>query len=166
MANVDWPHGFKFAYTTHGGPPQITKYLSTAAKIFPGDYVKKDGSGRVLAVTAVADNGIGVAASYCPATAGSDIYVYDDLANTVFECQADDATLANDTQNGNFFDIIVTTGDTTTLQGKQELDGDASAEDTLVLVGIYDVPNNAWGANVRVYVQFRVDANATVIATT
>lgn len=166
MANVDWPHGFRFAYTKHGGPPRITKMLSTAAIIYPGDLVKKDGSGRVLTITAAADNPIGVAASYCPATAGSEVYVYDDLANTIFECQSDDATIADSTQNGNFFDVVVTTGDTTTRQSKHELDGDASAEDTLTLIGIVEKPGNAWGANVSVYVQVRVDANAGVIATT
>ncbi len=163
MANADRPFGFRFAYTTHSGPAQLTKYKSTAAAIYPGDYIKKDGSGRILTVTAVSDSGFGVAMSYGDATAGNEIYVYDDLPNTVFIAQVDDGTLTDDTAIGNFFDIIATTGDTTTLQSKQEVDGDGSAEDTLVLRGLVDRPDNAWGTNCKVYVQFRVDTQATVI---
>ncbi len=163
MANSDQPFGFRFAKTTHGGPPQLTKYKSTAAAIYPGDYVKKDGSGRILTVTAVSDSGMGVAASYGDATADNEIYVFDDLQNTIFEAQVDDGTLTDDTAIGNFFDIIATTGDTTTLQGKQEVDGDGSAEDTLVLLGLVNRPDNAWGTNCNVYVQFRVDTQTTVI---
>jgi hypothetical protein len=166
MANADRPFGFRFHSTRHGGPPQLTEYKSTAAAIYPGDVVKKDGSGRILAVTAAADNPMGVAASYGDATAGNVIQVYDDLLNTFFEVQVDDATLTDDTVIGNFYDQTVTTGDTTTLQSKQELDGDASAQDTLTIRGLVNRPDNAWGAWAKVIVQIRVDSQAPVIAST
>ena len=43
MANQDRPYGFRFAMTTHGGEPRITKMLSDgSAAIYPGDLVKKE----------------------------------------------------------------------------------------------------------------------------
>ena len=166
MANADKPFGFKLAYTLTGGPASLRKYKSTAAAIYPGDLVKKDGSGRILAITSAADNPMGVAASYGDATAGNTIYVYDDLVNSVFEVQCDGADLADDTVIGNFYDPTVTTGDTTMLHSKQELDSDASAQDTLAVIGLVERPDNAWGEFAKVFVRVRVDSQAVVIATT
>lgn len=166
MANKDRPRGYLLGYTKHGGPAQVTTYKSTAAIIYPGDLVKMDGSGRILSITAKTDNPIGVAKSYGDATAGNEIFVFDDLVNTVFRVQVDDGTLTDDTAIGNFFDSTAVTGDTVTLLSKQELDGDSSTDDQLTLVGIVDMTDNAWGTNVEVYVEVRVDANASVIATT
>lgn len=167
MANVDWPAGFRVGYTKHGSPPRLTSYKSDgSAIIYPGDAVKKDGSGRVLTITAAGDDPIGVATSYAAAVADTEVFVHDDPANTVYIVQSDDATLTDDTAILNFFDITITTGDTTTQRSKHELNGDASAEDTLILVGLVNRPDNAWGANCDVYVQFRVDPQAVVITTT
>lgn len=166
MDNVDFPMGFKFAYTKHGGPPRLTKYLSTAAIIYPGDTVYKDGSGRILSVTDDQQAPIGVAANYVPAVADSEVFVYDDLTNTIFEVQVDDGTLTDDTANGNFFDQTVVTGDTVRRTSKHELNGDSSAEDTLVLEGLVNRPGNAWGLNCNVLVSFRVDSQTQVIAAT
>ena len=167
MANKDFPRGFSPAYTETGVAPPVHRYYSDgSAAIYKGDPVKKDGSGRVLSITATADYHIGVAAHYVAATAGAEILVYDDFYNTVFECQSDDATLADSTQNSNFFDITVATGNTATLTSIMELNGDLSADDNLILVDIVERPDNAWGANVDVYVKFRVNPNAVVIATT
>lgn len=167
MANADRPFGFRVFQTKHNAPARRTSEKTDgSAAIYPGDVVKKDGSGRVLTITAAGDNPIGVSDSYVAATAGLEVFVFDDLVNTIFEVQVDDDSIADDTQNGNFFDITITTGDTTLLQGKQEMDGDASAEDTLILRGLIDRPGNAFGTNAKVAVQFRVDANAMVTTTT
>ncbi|MHC4891585.1 MAG: hypothetical protein ACYTEO_19195 [Planctomycetota bacterium] len=167
MANTDWPAGFRVGYTKHGGPAAVHRWESDgSAIIYPGDLVKKDGSGKILTLTATNDNPIGVAATYAAATASAEVFVYDDLANTIFIVQSDDATLADDTANGNYFDVVITTGDTTTLRSKHELNGDASTSDTLELIDIVGRPDNAWGANVDVYVKVRVDADANVIAVT
>jgi len=163
MANPDKPLGFRIGYTTHGGPPRMTKYKNTAVAIYPGDLVHLDGSGRVNSISST-ETPMGVAVNYVSATAGQSVYVYDDLVNTVFTVQVDDSTLADDTVTGNFYDPLCTTGDTTTLQSQQELDGDASAEDTLIVLGKVDSPDNAWGANVNVYVKVRADSQATVLA--
>ncbi len=165
MANPNKPFGFRFHATTHGGPPKIGKYKNTAVAIYPGDAIHLDGSGRVNSVAST-ETPMGVAMNYVSATADQDVYVYDDLTNTLFELQADEADLADDTVIGLFYDILATTGDTTTLQGKQELNSDASAEDTLVLLGKVERPNNAWGANVDVIVRIRADELTGVLAAT
>jgi hypothetical protein len=169
MANVDFPMGFKPVMSLTGGPPVIMpgdRFSDGTAAIYPNDPIKKDGSGRYLTITAAGDNPVAVAGNYIAASDTTTVLQMYSLRETIFEVQCDDATLADDTQIGNFFDITITTGDTTRLISKHELDGDASAEDTLVLVGKADRPGNAWGANVNVLVKFRVDANADVIATT
>jgi hypothetical protein len=165
MANADKPTGFRFAYTVHGGPPQIGKYKNTAVAIYPGDLVHLDGSGRVNTISAT-ETPMGVALNYVSSTADQDVYVYDDLTNTIFEVQVDDSTLSDDTANGNFFDPLCTTGNTTTLQGQMELDGDASSEDTLILIGKVDRPDNAWGEHVNVYVKVRANTQTDVSAVT
>jgi len=165
MANADKPNGFRFAYTLHGGPPKIGKYKNTAFAIYPGDLVHLDGSGRVNSIAST-ETPIGVAMNYVSATADQTVYVYDDTANTVFIVQADGADISDDTGTGNFFDPLCTAGDTTTLKSQQELDSDATAEDTLILIGKVDRPDNAYGAYVDVYVQIRANTQAQVIAVT
>jgi hypothetical protein len=166
MANVDFPMGYKPVMSLTGGPPVIMpgdRYSDGSAAIYPGDPLKKDGSGRYLTVTAATDSPVSVAANYIAASDTTTVLQMYGITNTIFEVQSDDATLADDTQIGNFFDMTITTGDTTRLTSKHELDGDASAQDTLILVGKAERPGNAWGANVNVLVKFRVDANAQEI---
>lgn len=166
MANIDNPKGF-IPYKSKTGTISSRTYLSDgSAAIFKGDPVKKDGSGRVLSITATGDSPMGVAAHHVAATAGLEVKVYDDLVNTTFITQSDDATLTDNTSNGNFFDITVTTGDTTTLRSKMELDGNGSAEDVLILIDKINRVDNTWAANVDVEVAFRVDTQAVVIIAT
>lgn len=165
MANKDRPFGFRFARTLHGGPPHIGHYKNTAVAIYPGDAVHLDGSGRVNSAAA-GDNPMGVAKNYVSATADQDVEVYDNLENTIFTIQADEADLTADTVTGLFYDIGGTTGNTTTLQSRQELDSNASTNDVIVVLGKVDEPNNAWGANVNLYVRIRVNELTTVLAKT
>jgi len=167
MANVDFPMGFKPVETTTGAPPRIGSYKSDgSAVIGRGDLVKKDGSGRVLTITAASDNPFGVAATYADATADTEVFVYDDLVNTLFEVQVDDDSLADDTVIGNYYDVTTTTADTTRKISRQELDGDQSAEDTVRVIRLASRPGNAWGTNCNVVVQIRVTEAAPVISTT
>ena len=163
--NRDTPMGFRYAYSLHGGPPSIHVYKNTAVAIYAGDAIHLDGSGRVNSIAAT-ETPMGVAVNYVSATADQDVYVYDDLTNTVFEVQADEDDLSDDTIIGLFYDVLATTGNTITLQSKQELDSDASAEDTLVVLGIVNRPGNAWGEFVNVYVRIRADELTTVLANT
>jgi hypothetical protein len=169
MANADFSMGFKPVMSLTGGPPVIlpnTQKSDGSAAIYPGDALKRNGSGRWLTLTAVSDNPQGVAGNYVAVSdTTTELKVYG-LRETIFEAQVDDGSITDDTQLGNYFDLTVTTGDTTRLISKQEVDGDASAEDTLVLWGKVNRPDNAWGTNVNVYVKFRVDADADVIANT
>jgi len=165
MANVDKPFVFRFAYTLHGGPPSTRKYKNTAVAIYPGDAVHLDGSGRVNTISSdVAPNG--VALNYVSATADQAVYVMDDLTNTIFTVQADGSDLANDTVIGLFYDIVQTTGDTTTLQGKQELDSSDSTHDHLELIGLVDDPGNDWGEFCNVFVKFHVFSQIQIAAKT
>ena len=166
MANADKPFGFRFAYTLHGGPPRISTYQCTAGIIYPGDHVALDGSGR-CATLADGEAGFGVAASYVTAVADQIVYVYDDLVNTVFTVQCDAAGVSDVNVGHNiFYDILTTTGDTTTLQSKQQLDVSNSDSDTLEIMGLVDRPDNAWGIYCDVYVMFHVNERLQVAAVT
>jgi len=161
MANTDQAYGFRFAYTTHGGPPRITKHLTTGTAIYQGDAVQIS-SGRVLPVTdGVAP--MGIAQNYCAATADLDVYVMD-LSNTVFTVQADGSDLSASTIVGGFYDIMVATGNTTTLKSLHELDSSDSTADNLEVIGLVETPDNAWGEFAKVYVRFHVDTNAALTA--
>ncbi len=167
MANTDAPRGYYNPQTDTGSAARVRDYKSDGvAIIYPGDLVDI-ASGRIASITSAADNPIGVAAGYAAAVADTVVPVYDDLVNTSFEVQIDDNTITDDTVIGDFFDTTVTTGDTTRLTSTMELDGDASAQDTLVIVEMVNRPDNDDSlANNKVRVKIRVDAQATVIATT
>jgi len=162
MANADRPIGF-VPLSEH---EIISLKSDGSAAIFIGDPVKPDGSGRYLSITNDADNPAYVAISYTVATAGTVFQAVKIKPGQEFLCQVDDGTLTDDTALGNSFDIILGSGNTTTLISGFELDGDASAEDTLKLVRLYDTPDNAWGTNANVVVEFRVNVDAQVITTT
>ena len=163
MANVNKPFGFRFAYTLHGGPPSIGVYSNTCVAVYPGDAVALDGSGCIATTTA---SGMGVALSYASATSEQDVYVYNDLKNTIFRTQADGSDLTSHAMVGLFYDIGGTTGNTVTLQSRQELDSDASTDDHLELMGLVDKPDNAWGAYADVYVRFHVDTQIPIAVAT
>lgn len=164
MANADRPKGF-IPVVIRGGDIVEVKSDGSAI-IYTFDPLKKDGSGRYLSITDDADVPTHIAISSAPATAGTTVSAVELKPGNRYLCQADDDSIADDTQNGNFFDIAVTTGNATTLISGMELDGDASAEDTLRLIGIDDRTDNAFGANVDLIVEFRVSADAQVITTT
>ena len=163
MANSDNPLGFRVLT-----PDPHTREVASdgSAEIGRGDLVKHDGSGQTLTITNVADNPFGVAVSHVAAVAGTKYLVYDDLAHTEFEAQIGDASLADATQNNNFFDVVITTLDTVTGNSKMEIDGDASAQDTIIVLDKINHPNNNWGTNVKVRCKIRVNTEAPVIATT
>lgn len=162
MANIDFAKGFVSPQTTHGGAVHTSAYKNTAVAIFKGDVVKKDGSGRVLAIDAITDVPMGVAAHYVSATGGQIIHVHDDLRNTTFEAQFDANEVIDDTQVGNFFDFgAIATGDTTRLTSKHLVDSNASVRDSLILVEMIKRPDNddSLTKNVARFM-FRVDSQA------
>jgi len=171
MANSDDARGLIPRYMDNGQPlPDLVKLRSTTATaVFEGDLIKIGSNGRHIAITDDADNPTHIAREYVASTEASDT-LFDAMplnASLVCEIQVDDATLADATSNGAYFDVInESTGSTTSGMSQMELDGDASAEDTFELIGLVNRPDNAWGLNAKVYVKVRVNANAQVIATT
>jgi len=156
MANADKPKGFRFGYTTHGGPPAMRHYqIAGTANIYNGDIVYMS-AGRVLAATAGSLVPIGVAAGFTESTSTTTtIPVYDDLANTVFIAQVDDTTVAGSSLTGHniYYDVNYGTPSTASVWSLMEIDGSASTHDTLVILDKVDRPDNAWGGYVDVYCQ-------------
>ena len=130
MANADNPHGLKPVYTLGGGPLRMRAYeAGVTTAIFKGDVVKMKTSGRLIAeltTTGGADI-VGVAANYVAAgtTPATTVWVYDDPF-TVFEVQSDGTTDPGATTAqaiiGNCGVLILTTGNTTSGIGAQEID--------------------------------------------
>ena len=110
--NKDWPRGFWPAKTKHGGPPQVSRYYTSGtATIYRGDIViqtsgtlAESGNLTRLTGTTDADRIAGVCQTFTTyGSAGAsdgnplaEIFVYDDLENTIFIAQCNSsATTAN-----------------------------------------------------------------------
>jgi hypothetical protein len=175
MANLDAPNGFRAVENGVAGiVPRLRKYVVKAATaIYEGDLVALNSTAQVVGYTttdAAAGDLIGVAAH--PVTAAQsdrDLLVYDDPAQ-VFEVQADDASL---TVAADYlfkcFKPVATTGSTTLLQSKQELDAStgtaasgAAATNVapLQVIGVSEAINNVQGVSfTRYLVQILPDAH-------
>ncbi|MBU0959738.1 MAG: hypothetical protein KKB31_07365 [Nanoarchaeota archaeon] len=152
MANRDAPRGLVPHQTTQGGPPRIGTYNkdALAAAIYIGDAVILEADGNVAVYSTGGGNLLGVSAEYVTAsTAKSNFKVYDDPF-TLFRIQDDATGLTASTQSsvGNNADILATAGNQTTKLSKQELDisGHTAGVAQLRIVGLYNVPGNAWGS--------------------
>ena len=163
MANADKRYGFKFAKTTHGGPPQINEYpTSGTAAIYQGDAVKFS-AGVVSACTADTDIVYGVSADWTDSTSTSTMVgVYDDLDNTIFQAQCSQADVAGASCCMAFYDLNIGTASTASNLSEMEVQSSGSVQDTILVLDKVDRPDNAWGANVDVYCKFVVHANASV----
>ena len=151
MANVDGPHGFRPVRMLNGGKIPAHQYkCSTTTAIYEGDVLQLKANGKVKTITTVSgvDAMVGVAAHYA-AIATTDVLVYDS-PDTVFEAQSDGATDPGTTTAlghiGNTCDLIVTTGNTTTLLSKHEIDYSAittaTASGAMQIVGHYEGKDN------------------------
>lgn len=168
MANPDKPKGFRFAYTTHGGPPAMNMYRPVGdVAIYNGDIVYQV-NGRINSMTTASEaSPVGVAAAYSASTdETSKIPVYDDLRNTIFIAQADGADIAGTSVIGNntLYDVNYGTPTTASELSLMEIDSDASANDSLYIIDKVDRPDNDWGANVDCYVQIRLDGRSFISA--
>lgn len=124
---VDTPFGFR----PYGEVLSIGEYYkdSSAAAVYPGDAVILETDGGVIPAAASSPNIIGVAASYSAASTEDTVLVYDH-PDQLFIVQDDsDTTGMTRASEGANADMVVTTGDTTTLQSKHELDS-SSVETT------------------------------------
>lgn len=179
MANVDNPHGFRsLGRNVYGGPTQALRAYKLAAlgtAAFIGDACGKVTGGateKIPVMTIAPTPGttpfLGVNMTYGAASTKT----YHQLiaaSGEVFEAQEDaagGATIGADDVNTNC-DIICGAGSATTLLSGHELDSDtadATATRDCEVLGLLDVPDNAWGDYCRVMVVFkRVGSTAGVI---
>ena len=170
MANVDSPFGFVPSRHMSGSPIRTNKYTITsglAENIFNGDLVVLTADGVITPHTAEETNNIGVFAGvsytasdgsykyseYWPSgTTGTNIiaYVYDD-PYIVYKVQSDGSPAQ--TNIGNCADVVAGTGSTTTGQSAFELNSSmGSGTATCKIIGLYESPENAFGANAVVEV--------------
>jgi len=99
--NRDWPRGFWPAKTKHGGPPQVSRYYTSADDtLYRGDLViiastATQGNVRRLGANTDGDIIVGVCQSFTTygsggasdGAVGAEVMVYDDLENTIFIAQ-------------------------------------------------------------------------------
>lgn len=134
MANTDWPSGLRPVNNGKAGTaPQMRPYPKLAGIIYENDILYMGEGGVVVyngTTDANADNLIGVAAHYVGTAAdtGEAVFVYDD-PDQEYICQIDDHSLTTIADvNAALLRhavIVYATGNTTTLQSKVEIDGDA-----------------------------------------
>lgn len=157
MANLDAPNGFRAVENGVAGTvPRLRKYtVKASTAIYEGDLVALNSTAQVIAYTttdAAAGDLIGVAAH--PVTSAQtdrNLLVYDD-PEQVYEAQSDDNSLtAVADYLFKFVKPISTTGNTTTLQSKHEIDGSSGTATTgvvatniapLQIIGVSGAINN------------------------
>ena len=165
MANADAAFGFIPVRHMSGNAPRTNQYTITsglAENIFSGDLCIITSGGVVTPHSATEVNNIGVFAGvsytasdgsyvyseYWPTgTVATDIiaYVYDD-PYTVFKVQSA-GTIAQ-TNVGNCADLVAGAGSTATGQSGFESSGTmAAGTATVKILGLYETPDNAFGAN-------------------
>jgi hypothetical protein len=166
MANVDAAFGLApVRHLSGNGYSRANVYTITsglAENIFTGDAVIITADGVITPHSATEVNNIGVFggvsytasdgsyvySQYWPTgTTATNIkaYVYDD-PYTVFKVQSA-GTIAQ-TNVGNCADLVAGAGSTTTGQSGFEASGTmAAGTATVKILGLYDVPDNAFGAN-------------------
>ena len=170
MANVDSPFGFVPSRHMSGSPIRTNKYTITsglAENIFNGDLVVLTADGVITPHTATETNNLGVFAGvsytasdgsykyseYWPSgTTGTNIiaYVYDD-PYIIYKVQSDGSPAQ--TNVGNCADVVAGTGSTTTGQSAFELNSSmGTGAASCKIIGLYESPENAFGANAVVEV--------------
>ena len=170
MANVDAAFGFVPLRHMSGFAPRANKYTITsglAENIFTGDLCILTADGVIIPHTATETNNIGVFAgvsytasdgSYVYAqffptgTTATNIiaYVYDD-PYIVYKVMSDGSPAQ--TNIGNCADVVADAGSTTTGQSGFQLNSSmGTGTATCKIIGLYDSPENAFGANAVVEV--------------
>ncbi len=150
MANVHNARGFSVLRGSNGGNPRVRKYAANVTTdIFKGDVVQLLATGRVKSITTTTGTApiLGVAANrikHGDSTSPQDVWVYDD-PDQEFEVTDDGAAATLSAADvGATFALILTTGNTTTGQSKQEIDASASGAattDAVLLEGFKTGPS-------------------------
>ena len=164
MANTDFPSGAIPIKYKNGKSLQneVATISATNAAIYPGDTLElhTDGYARVIETT-TPTKVLGVAAEYKAANSGGEVNYYP-AQDLVFRMQGDGSDIDAQTDFDLTYAITNTTGDTTTLRSKQEIDTDATdATDYPVIIrkvaSTQDYVANALGANVELICEFNDD---------
>lgn len=151
MANVDRPEGFR----PHGPVLRANKYIA-GAEIFPGDLVHLEADGKVDPAAAN-EAVIGVALSYASGDLAE--VIVSDHPDQRYIVQADDGgttDVSDQSAVGLNYPIVAASGSSAYKLSRQELDGSESAttaSNPIRLLGLADLPNNAWGNFAKVIVQ-------------
>lgn len=132
---------------------RLSPYVA-AGTVYPGDLVRMDNTGRIVAASADTAANIGVSAQY--ATVGQEVKVWDDPEQK-FVAQADSGGSVSIAQTncGLNYQIVATTGSTQFRQSRQELDASSGASDSnlpLRMLAIEPAVDNAAGVNAKVVV--------------
>lgn len=130
--NINAPMGLRAVRGEYNSAPKLETFTAAVGQTFyEGQIVCISASGVLMPYTdarALAGGIIGVIAHYMPSSATDrECQVYSD-PNQVFEIQADDSSIsAVSGYRGALFDVVnPTTGNTTTLQSKTELDASSA----------------------------------------
>jgi BioD-like phosphotransacetylase family protein len=161
MANVNNPHGLRPIGTIHGGGFEVeefSKVVGYGTAIFIFDAVNRVADNSIEAsATPGTTRYSGVALNFGAAsTATTHLVITDPLC--LFEAQDNNSTdgiaAADLGLNAN---LVLTAGDTTNQQSKHQID-EATAAVTATLDvklrRLFNVPDNAHGANARIEIQF------------
>jgi hypothetical protein len=148
MANKDQSKGLEpYGKVIHQG------MYTAGATLYPGDMVKMADTGLLVACAAGTAKCIGVALTH--ATSGNPIAVAD-APEQEFSVQADDATVAAQTNIGLNYNITVGTASTLYRRSAMELDASTGATDSnlpLRAIRLAPAVDNAFGDQADVIVK-------------
>lgn len=149
MSNANRPHGFSPYEEIQRESPYVA-----GGTIYPGDLVRMNSSGLVVVASADTNPNLGVSAQY--ATSGQEVKVWDGPDQKfMVQCDSGGSVDIEQTACGLNYQVVVTSGDTSYKQSRQELDASTGASDSnlpLRMLAIAPILNNGGGVNAKVVV--------------
>lgn len=147
-ANVDIPFG-ALPYDQVLGISGY--YTDTAvAAIYPGDVVIQETDGGIAVSAASSAVMVGVAAQYQAATLeNTNFLVYDDPSQRFVMQDDGDTTAMTRASIGLNADLVVTTGDTTLLRSRHEIDSSSAATTAglaVKVIRLHPIENNSYAS--------------------
>jgi len=146
MTNVSRPHGLQPYEDIESESPYVA-----GGTVYPGDVVRMNASGQVVAASADTNPNLGVSAQY--ATTGQECKVWDH-DDQKYTCQSTGADVEQAAVGLNY-QLVATTGDTTYKQSRMVLDATSGASNSnlpLRMLAISPLQNNSAGTNAKVVV--------------
>lgn len=149
MANTDTPIGM-----VPYGNVRLTRVAEAGSAIYPGDPITVADDGQIDITTATTGTIDGVALTYASA-AGQKVLV-SCHPEQIYEIQGDETEITAQTIIGYVADIVATAGNSTYKVSRVELDSSSAAATgnlQLVILGLSQGVNNAFGTNAKVLVR-------------